>query len=298
MTQNNYLALAEDIVIHTGDQPQALERLLAGVKSEYAFACPDGAAAEGEGLALLCDVAKLIRLGGEWPYYTAQLIALYLTGQADFVEADVSVADCKKAVVACTGFVYEVELAQMIAEAYYQIIDNGLALMDEKKESLMRDAYRKGYHYEKTYRGCAQCAMAAVSDVTGKEDLTMFRAANGLAGGMGLLGDGVCGGYSGGLLSMGLFAGRRREFFDGDKAEKDLCGKLAGQLHGLYIDTYGSVICHDIHRDIFGRAFHITRPDDKEAFEEAGAHQRDKCPAVVGTAAAWTVGILFDEDLV
>lgn len=223
----------------------------------------------------------------------AKVMAVWFAARQGEVAEFMNTNGIKAAVKRYCGMEFECELIQMIAEAFEAL--PGLGIENAEKVELMKAAYRQGYHYEKVYRGCAQCHMAAVSDVTGKENLTMFRAANGLAAGMGLLGDGACGGYSGGILSLGLFAGRRKEFFDGDKQEKDTCTKLVGKLHDKFIATYESVICHDIHKDIFGRAFHITKPDDKEAFEQAGAHKLDKCPAVVGTSAAWVVEILYDE---
>ncbi len=241
----------------------------------------------------LTAAAKSIRLAGEYPFYTAKVIAVWMAVRSDDAAEFISENGIRAAVRKYCGIEYEVELIQMVAESYNNLPD--LGIKDVFKTELMKKAYRRGHYYEQAFRGCAQCHMAAVSDVTGKEDLTMFRAANGFAAGMGLLGDGVCGGYSGGILSLGMFAGRRKEFFDGDKEEKDLTTLLVGKLHKKYIETYGSVICHDIHRDIFGRAFHITKPDEKEAFEAAGAHTLDKCPAVVGTSAAWVAEILYDE---
>ena len=244
----------------------------------------------------LTAAAKTVRLSGEYPYYLSRVLALWFASQKGEVPEFIASKGIQDAVRKYCAIEFERELIQMVAEAYNSLPDLGID--DEHKIEVMKKAYRRGDHYEKVNRGCAQCHMAAVSDVTGKEDLVMFRAANGLAAGMGLLGDGVCGGYSGGILSLGLFAGRRREFFDGDKAEKDLITKLVGKLHEKYIATYDSVICHDIHKDIFGRAFHITRPDEKEAFEEAGAHKLDKCPTVVATSAAWVAEILYDEGMI
>jgi Putative redox-active protein (C_GCAxxG_C_C) len=240
--------------------------------------------------------AKTLRLKGEYPYYISKVIALWFAVQGGETAEFISTKGIKAAVRSYCGIEYERELIQMIVESFDAFPD--LQIDDEKKIEIMKKAYRQGDHYEKVNRGCAQCHMAAVSDVTGKEDLVMFRAANGLAAGMGLLGDGVCGGYSGGILSLGLFAGRRREFFDGDKEEKDKATMLVGKLHEKYIATYDSVICHDIHKDIFGRAFHITKPDEKVAFEEAGAHSLDKCPTVVASSAAWVAEILYDEGLI
>lgn len=244
----------------------------------------------------LTAAAKSLRLEGEYTYYISKVIALWFLTQKGEVSDLIKSIGIKDAIRKYCGIEFEHELIQMVAEAFEALPDLGIG--DEPKIEIMKKAYRRGDHYEKVNRGCAQCHMAAVSDVTGKEDLVMFRAANGLAAGMGLLGDGVCGGYSGGILSLGLFAGRRKEFFDGDKEEKDLITKLVGKLHEKYIETYDSVICHDIHKDIFGRAFHIMRPDEKVAFEEAGAHSLDKCPTVVATSAAWVAEILYDEGMI
>ncbi|MDL2258143.1 C-GCAxxG-C-C family protein [Eubacteriales bacterium OttesenSCG-928-K08] len=241
-------------------------------------------------LLKLGRAAKAVRLSGELPSYLAKLTALVFAAQDNGSPRAEQVRE------RC-GLFQEAEFVWLVVDAWGKLPDLELDPHGKQKIELMKKAYRQGYYYEQVNRGCAQCAMAAISDVTKKEDAAMFRAANGFAAGMGLLGDGVCGGYSGGTLSIGLFAGRRREFFDGDKAQKDLNGKLVRALHDRFIEAYGSVTCHDIHNVIFGRAFHITRPEDKAAFEEAGAHTKDKCPTVVGIGAAWTVEALFNEGL-
>ncbi len=60
------------------------------------------------------------------------------------------------------------------------------------------------------------------------------------------------------------------------------------------MEKYGSVICKDIHREIFGRTYDLLDPEDKQQFDDDGAH-RDKCTSVVADAAAWTVEILLQE---
>ncbi len=239
----------------------------------------------------MATIAKGVRMAGELPYYLAKVLAVY------FAEQGVTSEELRVTVQQDCGLIEQKELIQAVVDAFELLPNLELSDQDQHRVEQIKEAYRKGDHYERVYRGCAQCCMAAISQITGKEDPVLFRAANGFAAGMGLLGDGVCGGYSGGILSMGMFAGRRKEFFDGDKEEKDLCTLLVGKLHQKFIDTYGSVTCHHIHNQIFGRAFHITHPQEKEAFEQAGAHSKDKCPAVVGTAAAWTVEILQQHGL-
>lgn len=260
-------------------------------------------AAESELGEDIVGIMHLIRISGILPYYTCKAIACYfadkvLDNEIGEVSAYVAKNGIKQAVIRFCGFTFEAEVVQLIAKQFEAIIDEGRIAEDDKKIDILKEAYRAGYHYEKVYKGCAQCTLAAMFDVTGKKEETLFRAANGFASGMGLFGDGSCGGYSGGLLFLGTYVGRRLEFFGGDKEEKDMSYKVSEKLHKRFIETYGSVICHDIHRDIFGRAFHIRDAKEKDAFEEAGAHSMDKCTAVVATSAMWTAEILMEENLI
>ena len=44
---------------------------------------------------------------------------------------------------------------------------------DKKKEELLEKAYKLGYEYEKVYKGCSQCTVAAVQDLFDIQDLLM-----------------------------------------------------------------------------------------------------------------------------
>ena len=235
------------------------------------------------------DLARLVRRTGEMPVYFAKIVALWY--QSRGADADT----VKPLLVKDCGLHYEREFLQLVNEVFLNLPDLQLDEDNLQKVRLMKQAHRLGYKYENEYRGCAQCTFAAACAVSGRENPELFRAANGFAAGMSLMGDGVCGGYSGGIMAMGLFAGRRLEFFDGDKEEKDRIAAMGQKLREKFIETYDTVICHGIHENIFGRAFHITRPEDKEAFEAAGAHTIDKCAAVVGAASAWVTEILWDQ---
>ena len=74
-----------------------------------------------------------------------------------------------------------------------------------EKESLIKKAYDLGFDYEKKYRGCSQCTIASVQDTLGIRNDYVFKAASGFPAGCGLLGDGICGGYTSGIMSMSLF---------------------------------------------------------------------------------------------
>ncbi len=50
---------------------------------------------------------------------------------------------------------------------------------------MMQKAYDLGFKYEQDYRGCAQCAVAAIQDTLGLKNDWVYKAASGLAGGAG-----------------------------------------------------------------------------------------------------------------
>lgn len=240
------------------------------------------------GEMILLGAAIAVRFAGELPHYLCKALAACIR------DTELSGQELRAYVRERYALVRMPEMVQLIS-TQIEKLRQGAFFEEPCRVEMIKTAYRDGFHYEKHCRGCAQCTIAAMFEISGKEETHLFRAANGFAAGMGLFGDGVCGGYAGGLLFMGTYAGRRFEYFDNDKQEKDQSMHLAELLHTRFIETYGTVICHDIHREIFGRAFSIRDAAEKAAFEEAGAHTADKCTVVVATAAAWTAEILLDE---
>lgn len=253
------------------------------------------AAAKGDAsqwCAAMTKAAVMVRRAGYYPYYLARVMGCYFAVNAP------KDADLPAFIAQASGLRFEVELIREIAEACMNLWAGAPLVRDAKEVAMMKAAYEKGYYYEKAYRGCAQCTLASLSDVVGFRNDHLFRQANILAAGMGSFGDGACGGYSGGLLFLGNYAGRRIEHFDGDAEEKAMSMKLADELHTKFLNTYGTIICHGIHKDIFGRPFFLRDSEDKAAFEAAGAHKDDKCSAVVGIACAWVVEILLDNKFI
>jgi C_GCAxxG_C_C family probable redox protein len=162
------------------------------------------------------------------------------------------------------------------------------------RDALVKKAFELGFTYEKQYRGCSQCVIAAIQDTLDARNDFIFKAGSGLASGGGLLCVGLCGGYSGGVMVMSSYFGRVRSKFDDDREDKYCSFRMAVALYERFTEKYGSVICMDIHKNIFGRSFDLWNNTEKEAFEEAGAHT-DKCTTVVADASAWSTEIILDE---
>jgi C_GCAxxG_C_C family probable redox protein len=167
----------------------------------------------------------------------------------------------------------------------------------ERKKELLDKAYELGFEYEKTYKGCSQCAIAAIQDTLNIKGDSIFKAATGLAAGGGLTGIGVCGGYVGGIMMISSLYGRERSNFADPEKKRFRSFELARRFGQLYTKELGSIICRDIQTLKFGRPYYIADPEDFEKFEEAGGHD-DKCTSVVGTASRLAVEFIIDENLI
>lgn len=158
-------------------------------------------------------------------------------------------------------------------------------------------AYELGKEYEKTCRGCSQCAIAALQDALDIRNDDIFKAATGLAGGGGSTIDGSCGSYVGAILVLGLLLGRGRDKFDDFEGAALPNLELVRKFRDKYIQEYGSVVCRNIQTKVFGRPYYISDPDEREKFEDAGGHGDDGCPEVVGKAARWMAELILEENL-
>jgi C_GCAxxG_C_C family probable redox protein len=166
--------------------------------------------------------------------------------------------------------------------------------MPRPKEDIIQRAHALGFKYETEITGCCQCTIAAIQDALQVRDDTVFKSASGLTAGGGLTCQSSCGGYIGGVMVMSSIFGRRRETWNDDKEDKNCSYAMAKALMDRFDQEYGTHLCKDIHRKIFGRTFDLRDTEQRAAFEELGAHV-DKCVNVVGKAAAWATELVLEE---
>jgi len=158
-------------------------------------------------------------------------------------------------------------------------------------------AYQLGKKYEKTYRGCSQCVIAALQDALDIRNDDIFKSATGLAGGAGLACDSGCGAYIGAILVLSSLLGRERNNFSDPEGIRHKTFELTRKFREKFIQEYGSVICRDIQNKILGRCYYLPDPQEYEKFHNAGAHDVH-CPEVVGKAAKWMTEIMLEESLI
>jgi len=161
----------------------------------------------------------------------------------------------------------------------------------DKKDEVLNKAFELGKKYEQECTGCAQTAVAAIFESLGIWNEDVFKAASGLADGLGLTGDGSCGALVGSSMVIGYLFGRGREDFK-DMYKPMKSYSLVKKLHDKYVKQYGSCRCFDVQEKTMGRTFNLWDADElKEAFK---AGMMDNCSTLVGNVAKLATKIILN----
>ena len=169
--------------------------------------------------------------------------------------------------------------------------------MAADSEEMKKKAYDLAYEFEGKYGACSQATMKALQEVYGEINSDVFQGMAGFAAGCGIVGDGICGAYAACVYFISSRYGRRLEDLDKDPDDPSAGKKLhetfvlVRKIHEKFIEKYGSIICQQIHRKLYGRPYYIVDKDEFRKFEEKGAHDWG-CTSVCGEAARWTVELL------
>jgi C_GCAxxG_C_C family probable redox protein len=161
------------------------------------------------------------------------------------------------------------------------------------QKDILENVYQLAFQYEAKLGSCPQCVLAALKETLDIGNESIFQAAQGLTGGTALSSQGTCGALAGGMIAISALVGRTyQEFTEGQK--KRLVFKYTKLLYDMFVEEYGSPLCCDVQKKLFGRSYILLDKQEYEAFEKAGAHV-DKCTSVAGNAAKWTAEIILNE---
>ncbi len=110
-------------------------------------------------------------------------------------------------------------------------------MIGKNREEIAERAGELAAEYEKTCTGCAQSVVAGLLDALEIDSPDVFKAASGLADGIGLTGDGSCGALTGCAMVIGLVLGRER------KDHRDMMKPmqsylLCKELHDEFVREY------------------------------------------------------------
>lgn len=168
-------------------------------------------------------------------------------------------------------------------------------ILDEMEtEDLLEKIYQSAYKNEGKHGSCSQSLLAGIDEHLDLIDERLFKASHGLAGGTAITTEGTCGALVAGIMLIGTKLGRNKEnYYNATPGSLDQY-KLSKRLLKRFKDEYGTCICNEVHKKIFGRRYDLWNEKDFKDFEKAGAHTT-KCPQVVANTARWTIEILLEE---
>lgn len=165
----------------------------------------------------------------------------------------------------------------------------------EKNRQLPLDLVRKqldmkvNAHMQRTHH-CAQSSFLALRDqfqLPGGQVVKALTPLPGIAE-RGL----TCGAVTGPLMALGLVFGRGEgRLEDWEAYQRSLVP--AGRFCDLFEQEYGTLDCHGVQKEQFGRCYRLTDPDELRQFQADGA--TDHCSEVVRNAVRMAATIILEE---
>ncbi len=165
------------------------------------------------------------------------------------------------------------------------------------KEEIIKKAEELGIEYEAKYKGCGQCTFLAIVDALRwggleiiPEDMEdrLFSGICVMTGGVSMTGDGTCGAVTSSVLVMGIALGISREAQDVNTLRMG-CATIRNTILDKYYKEYGSILCKDVQRKFFGKAWDLTRDDMSHEFLEITRG------CTIMQTAMWATEFILDE---
>lgn len=162
----------------------------------------------------------------------------------------------------------------------------------ESDKTILEKAYELGIKYEKQCTGCAQTTIAAMFEALKLWDDDVFKAASGLANGLGLTGDGTCASLLGASMVISYLFGREYKDF------KDLyipmkSYALVKKLHNLFLREYSTCRCSDVQKGLIGISWNYWELNGKD--DNYRAKMVEVCSKLVGNIAKIATKIILEN---
>ena len=189
-------------------------------------------------------------------------------------------------------------------------------MLKQTREEIVNKVRELGVEYERKYQGCAQCTFSAVVDglrwgglelIPEDMEERLFPGLTVLSGGVAMTGNGSCGAVAGSGLAIGLAMGITREMQLEDRSTRRI-GYTALQrgVVDKFNEKYNSILCKDIQRRRFGKAWDMSRPEMSEEFVRTSGlfdinertPEKQVCltlDCTIALAAMWATEYILDE---
>jgi hypothetical protein len=170
------------------------------------------------------------------------------------------------------------------------------------KDELFDKAYDLAFNYVKNSHQCSQSTVAPFYHLIGFDN-KIIRALTTASGGHVGQVVGTCEALIGGVAVLDYFLGRdvdEMSFVEPSDLEPEMrANEQALKLHEKFLRKWGATHCAMLTRQIYGRLFWFSDPDELAKSQEAKERVApNNCWDVVGNAAKWTMEILVDNGMV
>jgi hypothetical protein len=172
-----------------------------------------------------------------------------------------------------------------------------VAILKKTKQNIIKKAEKLAVEYEVKYKGCGQCTFLAIIDALRWGGLELipadmedkfYPAVSMLTAGVCMTGEGTCGAVASGTMTFGLAMGITR-----DSADVAAVGLAASTIRDSLLEKcyreYRSILCKDIQRKHFGKAWDLT--DDQMTHEFLGITRG----CIIMQTAKWATEYILDE---
>ena len=122
----------------------------------------------------------------------------------------------------------------------------------------------------------------------------LIRASSNLCGGAGAA-SGSCGTYTCGQLALGLKYNHTPEEELENEALFDVTSRKFMEFRDRFLKEFGTTLCPEIHKQVFGRADIYTKPEDAEAYFKITDHNV-RCAATVERATRLIAEMLLEDE--
>lgn len=157
----------------------------------------------------------------------------------------------------------------------------------ENNFDLSEKAYLRAFELDIKYGCCPQCVLTAVKETVGYVTDETIQSSHALSGGGALMGDGICGALTGGLLALGAKKGRPADKLHKGRgiANFNAGKKLVDKFHA----EYGGTSCKHLQIQFSGRTWDMWNSAEYQGFTEARGEQ---CAHATALVTKWVVDSL------
>lgn len=160
----------------------------------------------------------------------------------------------------------------------------------EKIDTAVKNAVRKQIEDDL----CARSAIYGLSTVFDYIPKDLITATASLAGGCGSA-SGSCGAYCSCLLAVGLKFNATMEEEAADPAAFGRTAAKFTEFRDRFLKEYGTILCPEIHKKLFGRSYILTDPEQVNEFLNLPGHV-EKCSEVVGAATRIAAEMILEGE--